>query len=232
MFRPLGYGVKVAAFRRDRIDRLAHYSMRRGIVGTSQFEDGCLQAGISEQVEFSLGWWIIDRVSVEAVKEQAGGLPIILVQMPRPPFGRSDGFGLEYMPKWERVQQAIDALKGKAFLIQIGAGQALLNFTNIDLDLANRTSICGLIDLSTISSGFIGNCSFIVPLAESQKKPALLVWSRKGMSSPHKVVRQMTPTKILHRPMTSHYVFDDCTDDELGKAADAFLEQVRSQGEL
>jgi hypothetical protein len=65
-----------------------------------------------------------------------------------------------------------------------------------------------LLDVASVADGFLGYCSFMVPLAESFSKPALFVWSHRGLRAPQAYVRQITPQKILHRD-TSHFVMDD-----------------------
>lgn len=196
--------------------------MRRGIEGTSQFEDGCIQSGIRERIEFKLEWRLVNRPSLPS------GRPIILVQMPRPPFARTDGFGTEFLPDCRRIQDAINHIGRRAFFVQVGTGEPLFKFYGINLDLTNKTSVCDLLDLATLADGFLGYCSFFVPLAESQSKPAMFIWSRKGMGSPHLVVRQMTPTKILHR-CSSLWVMDDATDKELMTCADTFCDAIRNK---
>lgn len=224
VFRPLA-GVKVSPFRRDRIDHLAHYSRRRAAIGTDQFQDCCIEARIAEPVDFRLDWHPAKTDLVYRLRSV--GRPIIAVQMPRAPFGRKDGFGSEFLPDCRRIQQAIDAIGVRAYFVQIGSGTKLHEFHGIDLDLANRTSVSDVIDVGYAADAFLGFCSFIVPLAESLNKPALLIWSRRGLKSPHEVVRQMTPKKILHSH-SSRYVVDDCSEQELIAAADALCEQVRS----
>lgn len=228
VFRPLGDLVDVAPFRRKNIDRLAHYAQRRHVAGTSQFDDGCIQAGISGPVEFKLGWGVINPNALRRAWNPHD-LPIIVVQMPRAPFGRSDGFGMEFLPDCRRIQDAIERIGSRAFFVQVGKGEPLFRFSGIDLDLTNQTSVCDLLDVATLASGFLGYCSYIVPLAEAQSKPGMLVWSRKGLSSPHQVVRQMTPQKILHRP-SSRWVMDDASDKDLMGCTDAFLDSIRSGG--
>lgn len=218
--------VDVVPFRRTNIDRLAHYSMRRGVPGTSQFADGCLQAGIKGPVDFRLEWSLLNpMVLKDAWNSECR--PIVVVQMPRPPFARTDGFGMEFLPDCRRIQDAIEHIGRRAYFVQVGTGEPLFRFSGIDLDLTNKTSVCDLLDIATLARGFLGYCSFIVPLAEAQSKPAMLVWSRKGMASPHQVVRQMTPNKILHRP-SSIWVMDDATDKELMSRADALCDALRS----
>lgn len=128
---------------------------------------------------------------------------------------------MEFLPDCRRIQNAIDHIGQQAFFIQVGKGASLFRFSGIDLDLTNQTSVRDLLDVATLASGFLGYCSYIVPLAEAQMKPAMLVWSRKGLNSPHQVVRQMTPQKILHRA-ASRWVMDDASDKELMDCADAF----------
>jgi hypothetical protein len=224
VFLPLGGKVTVSPFRRKPIDRLAHYSQRRAIAGTTQFEDCCIQAGIREAVDLRLDW---QPVNVDLLSRlRASDKPVIVVQMPRAPFGRTDGYGMEFLPNCRRIQDAIERLCGRAFLVQIGNGERQFRFDGIDLDLADRTSVSDVIDVGYAADGFLGYCSFIVPLAESFSKPALLVWSRKGLNSRHDVVRTMKPTKILHRP-SSRWVMDDCSDDELTGAVNALCDAIR-----
>ena len=224
VFLPLAGKVRVSPFRRKPIGRLAHYSQRRALAGTTQFEDCCIQAGIRDPVDLRLDWQPLNGDLVAQMR--AAGRPVVAVQMPRAPFGRSDGFGVEFLPDCRRIQDAIDRLRGRVYLVQIGKGKRQFHFEGIDLDLADRTSVSDVLDVGYAADGFLGYCSFIVPLAESFSKPALLVWSRRGLRSPHEVVRQMTPQKILHRS-SSKWVMDDCSDVELSGAVNALCDAIR-----
>lgn len=225
VFLPLGDRVDVAPFRRDRIDRLAHYAQRRAAVGSTQFEDCCIQAGITETVDLRIDW---QPRNVELVERLSSvGRPVIVLQMPRAPFGRTDGFGAEFLPDCRAIQRIIDRVGTCGYFVQIGMGSALYQFSGVDLDLTNQTSVSDVLDVGYAAHGFLGYCSFIIPLAESFSKPVLLVWSRRGLNSPHEVVRQMTPQKILHRA-SSRYVVDDWPDADITRSADALYEQIRS----
>lgn len=224
VFRPLKGAITPVPFRKKDVTCLAHYANRRGVPGTTQFQDCCINAGVSKLIDLRLDWTPLNRSLIEGVKGQ--GRPVIVVQMPRAPFGRTDGFGAEFLPNCKRIQQAIDGIGSRALLVLVGAGEPLFKFKGIDLDLTNQTSVCDLLDIGQAADGFIGQCSFIIPLAESFSKPVMLVWSRKGLRSKHEIIRQMTPQKILHRP-TSRAVIDDCSDAELIEAVDALCEQVR-----
>lgn len=226
VFLPLADAVTLSPFRRAPIDRLAHYAALRHRSGTTQFEDGCIQAGIREKVELRIDWKPRNLSLVEHLR--GASKPVIVLQQARAPFGRSDGFGLEFAPDWRVIQKVIDRIGSRCFFVQIGKGTAFHRYSGIDLDLTDRTSVADLLDIGFAADGFLGQCSFIIPLAESFVKPALLVWSRKGLQSPKLVIRQMTPQKILHRP-SSRYVIDDFPDNEINRAADALCEQVGSQ---
>lgn len=225
VFRHLDPECKTAPFTRQGIQILAHYPHRKH-QPTTQFEDCCLTAGIREPVELKLDWAATNMPLLMEVTRLAfangRNLPIILVQLPRSPMGRTDGFGAELLPNCKSIQTAIDAWHGRALLVQVGAGRALYNFRNIDLDLRDKTTVTDLLDLASIADGFIGYVSFFVPLAESFDKPALMVWSRKGLKSGLPFIRSITPKKILHKP-TSRAVMDDASTEEITEASNALL---------
>lgn len=214
--------VQMAPFTRVGIDILAHYSKRKANEGTTQFEDCCLEAGIKEPVELKLDW----PASASTLADRLQGrpaLPVVCVQLPRTPMGRTDGFGAELLPNCAAIQVAIDALRGRALIVQIGAGKSLYSFNHIDLNLANETTVSELLDVASVADAFIGYPSYTIPLAESFDKPALFVWSRRGTKAMHAYVRQITPQKILHKP-SSRFVFDDATEQEITEAAHALLD--------
>lgn len=212
--------VSVVPFRRFPVDRNAHYSMRRHVKETTQFQDCCLQAGLRNDVDLRLDWAPRNAGLIDSLK--AYGRKIVCVQIARAPFARTDGFGRELLPDQRRIQDAIDYLKGEALVVLLGCGESQFKFDGIDVDLSNKTTVSDLIDVASCADAFLGYCSFFIPLAESLNKPAVFVWSRKGLSSPHEVVRQITPQKILHK-RSSRAVFDDCSAEELGRAIDATL---------
>lgn len=214
VFRHLG--VETAPFSRQGVDILAHYSTRKGIEGTTQFEDCCASAGISEPVDLRIDW----PTRADSFDER----PMVLVQLPRAPMGRSDGFGAELLPDCRQIQRAIDVLLGQATIVQVGSGKALHQFKGIDHDLTNRTTIPQLFDLAAACTAMLGYVSFFVPLAESFSKPSLLVWSKRGLKSPHRYIRQITPQKILHK-RSSAAILDTAQPDEIEEAARALLQR-------
>lgn len=224
VFRPLQGKVQVEPFRRDRVDRVAHYITRKGVKGTDQFVDCCINAGIGGNVDLRLDWDAGNARLVERVLRP--GLPVVVVQLPRYPMGRADGYGMELLPDCAVLQRAIDRLRQWAFVVQVGQGDPLHRLSGIDLDLANATTVGEMIDVASVAAGFLGYCSFMVPLAESLRKPALFVWSRRGLNSSNAFIRRVTPDKIFHRRATLSAV-DDCSLTDLTEVVDALYRQVR-----
>lgn len=227
VFRPLAGKVTVSPFRRDRVDRVAHYINRKAVRGSDQFRDCCIAASVSDAIEFKLDWTPVNPLWRDILRRNARG-PVVVVQLPRAPMDRRDGYGMELLPDCRTIQRAIDALTERgAFIVQIGKGAPLYNFQRVDLDLANNTNVADAIDVVHEADAVLGYCSFIAPLAECLGKPALLVWSRAGLKSTNPFIRQIVPEKIFNRPATSRALMDDCTEDELRAAVNALLEQVR-----
>lgn len=223
VFAAYSASIKLSPFRRNPIDVLAHYSRRRNW-RTRQFQDVCIQAGIAEEVELRLDWSITDAALAQRLL--APGLPVVCVQLPRAPMGRTDGVGHELLPDCRRIQEVIDRLRGRVLFVQVGAGRPLFKFSGIDVDLRDETSVSQLIDVASLSSGMLGYVSFIVPLAEALLKPALLVWSKRGLRSSTGFVRQITPQKIMERASSLHVV-DNCSGEDLAAAAERFHDALR-----
>lgn len=219
VFKPLGRMAQVVPFSRN-VQILAHYAPRKARTDTRQFEDCVIQAGLKPPVDLRIDWVAEDLGLLDSLK--AHGKPILCVQLPRAPMGRKDGFGAELLPDCRVIQTLIDRLKERALVVQIGSGVALHHFEGIDVDLTNRTSVSQLIDIASIADGFLGYVSFIVPMAESLSKPALLVWSRKGLKAGHPYIRQITPEKVLQKA-SSKALMDDASPKKVNEAADAFL---------
>lgn len=227
VFRPLQGKVSISPFRRDRIGRLAHYSLRRHVPETDQFRDCCLQAGITAPVDLRLDWdYPVNTDLVSSLRQR--GKPIIVVQLPRAPMDRKDGFGAELLPDCSVIQSAIDALADRALVVQIGSGVPLYKFEGVGVDLANRTSVTDVIDVAWAADAFLGYVSFMVPLSESFNKPSLFVWSRQGLRSKYELIRWLTPKKVLHRT-SSCVLVDDCSQQQIAEAANALFEQARSK---
>lgn len=222
VFRPLNGAVQCIPFTRAGIDTLAHYSRRKAVAETNQFRDCCIEAGVNGEIDLRLDWKPQDAAIIRRVHETAAGRPVVLVGLPRAPMGRSDGFGQELLPNCHHIQRAIDCLRGRVCLVQIGAGAPQFKFRGLDLDLANATTVEQMIDLASAAAGFLGYVSFILPLAESLGKPALMVWSTRGLKSKTTYIRQITPAKVIHRSDLVRVVLDSHIDG-IDEVAHGFL---------
>jgi hypothetical protein len=193
-------------------DICAHYSMRKR-EATNQFQDCCLQAGIAEPVDFRLDWAPTTALPYR---------PYVCVLLPRTPMDRADNYGIELLPEREAMQACIDVLRQRFTIVQVGRGEPVYGLERIDVDLTGKTTVAELLDVASGAAGFLGYCSFFVPLAESLNKPALFVWAARGLASDEFYIRSITPQKILSRE-SSRYVIDDWPEERILAAADAFL---------
>lgn len=116
VFRPLGNAVSVTPFTRQGVNIVAHYVQRKPLAGSTQFQDCCAQAGITTPVELRLDWALTDHALPRELRQRSP-LPIVCVQLPRAPMGRTDGFGAELLPDCRVIQRAIDALHGRALIV-------------------------------------------------------------------------------------------------------------------
>ena len=219
VFIPLGDKVKVIPFTRDRIDILAHYASRKAYDST-QFRDCCINAGIAGLVELKLDWPKPEGPKIDAMRED--GKPVVVVGLPRAPMGRTDGFALEVLPDCRVIQKLIDKLGHDVTFVQVGAGKSLFDFRGLEFDFANRTTVKELIDIVAAADAVIGYCSFLLALAESLAKPAIMVWARAGLNSRQFYVRRIAPHKIIEHAST-RFIIDDCGEYEVERVLDGFL---------
>jgi len=227
VFRPLAGRVKVGHFRRDGITHVAHYSSRRRQSETTQFQDCCINARINEPVDLRLDWRQVD--GGKARRYRRDDMPLVLVQAPRAPFGnRPDCYGIELLPDFQKMQRAIDLIAARATVVQVGTGKPLYEFSGIDEDLTDRTSVIELIDLCAEADGFLGYVSYMIPMAEALKKPALFIWSHRGLLVHDRIIKSITPDKIFHGNHCKA-VFDNADDREMRNAANTFFDLCRRE---
>lgn len=206
VFLPLGRRVRVVPFTRS-VDITAHYVTRKAIVGTTQFQDCCIRAGIEEPAELRLDWTVTNQGLVDKII-RSSGRPVLVVQMPRAPMGRTDGFGKTLLPDGRALQRLIEQHRDTHFIVQVGAGEPLFRLHGLHLDMANRTTVAELIDVVSTADTCLGYPSFLVPLAESLDKPAMFVWSARGLRDGQAFIRSITPAKLLSKP-TSSFLLDE-----------------------
>lgn len=223
VFRPIERYIRRSRFRRDNVNRIAHYTCARDCKETDQFEDMCLMAGIKEPVDLALDW----TLSAPAVEFGHAYRPLILVALPREPFARGDHFGLPLFPDCRRLQQIVDRLRQRgAGVVQVGAGEALYALDGLTENLANTTTVAQLLDIAAAADGFVGQPGFFIPLAESFSAPGLFLWARAGLRHAHPSLSSITPHKLFHRKDRMRAIIDDDSDFQLEQITDAFFDQV------
>lgn len=222
VFAPIAGRVTFQPFTKVKVDIVAHYGGRKRMPETDQFEDMCISAGIREKVDLRLDWKVRNSGLVETIKRKANGRKVVFVQHPRTPMGRRDGFGKELSPDYRVMDQVIDLIKDRMLVVKFGQGQPLYNLQKTEMDLVNKTTISDMIDAATACDYFFGQCSFIIPLAESLKKPCMILWSSKGLRAPHEYVRLVTPEKILHED-TSKWMYDDWPHERIARTTKEFF---------
>lgn len=214
----IGSGAEVARFSRTGCDVVAHYTHGKAKLDTNQWQDVCALAGVGE-LALSFRWEVQHQALVSDIKAMARGRPIVMVNGGRPPMDRADGYGFEMLPRREAFDAVLAALDG-CFTVEVGKGTELYPLT-ADVDLSGLTSPADLLDIASVASGLVGQCSFMIPLAEALDKPLLVVWAAKGLTSATEFIRQCTPQKILSKP-SSRWVMDDWAIERIQEAARAF----------
>lgn len=219
VFWPLRDRCAVSAFRRN-ATIIAHYALRRHVLGTDQFQDCCIQAGFAaDAVELRLDWEPRNPVLIGAILAAARGRPVVAALLPRRPMARTDGVFDVLLPDCRVLQSAIDRARERdVFVVQVGAGEPKFELRGIDLDLANRTSVSDVIDAVHAADACVGYVSFMVPLAESLNKPMLAVWSRRGLELGNPLVARLTPQKVVHKKGLVRTIVDDYSEAELEMA--------------
>jgi hypothetical protein len=213
-----GAGVIVDAFTRQGCNVVAHYSQRRHLDGSNQWQDICTSAQIP-QIPLAFHWEVKNRPLLQGLKSAANGRPIVMINGGRHPMGRKDGYGREMLPTPEAFDAVLSALQD-CFVVEVGKGDELYPL-RADVDLTDRTSPADLLDIATLARGLVGQCSFMIPLAEVFDKPLLAVWASAGLVSATPFIRQCTPKKVLTKP-TSRFVLDQWPVEEITAVADEF----------
>lgn len=224
VFAGLG-GVTVSPHRRDNIDVVCHYVSGKSRPDTNQWQDICAMAGLT--VPLSFRWTVRNQVLVKDLELMAAGRPIVMVHGGRAPMGRTDGFGSELLPKRAAFDAVMDVLID-CFTVEVGKDRELYPL-RAAVDLHGRTSVSDLMDIASVSAGIVGQCGWVIPMAEAMDKPLMAVWSAHGMEhTRHPYIRSITPGKVLSKP-TSLHVVDDWNSDRIKERVNAFRELLGSR---
>lgn len=203
----MGSGLCIEPHRKTMYDVLAHYTTGRPNTSTNQWQDILYTAKVPPDLPLKFYWNIQNENIVRHVRKAAHGKPIILLNGGRPPMGRTDGYSDEMLPFQEAFLKVLRNMMD-CFFVKVGKGPELYELP-YNIDLSNNTTPGDVLDLAKSSDLLVGQCSFMVPLAEVFDKPFLGVWARAGLNSRNDFIRQCTPSKILAKPATSLWVVDD-----------------------
>lgn len=213
-----GLDARVEPFDRLNIDVLAHYTAGKRRPGTNQWQDICSSAGVSVPLRFD--WTVKNPGLIQDLRARAAGRPLVIVHGGRTPMARADGFGKELLPKQQAFNVVLAALSD-CFLVQIGKADQVYPLL-ADVSLNGSTSVSDLLDLGASCDAVVGQCSFVIPLAESFDKELLIVWAAEGMSpARHYYISSIKPEKVLSKP-SSQFVIDDWPAEKIREVARAF----------
>lgn len=187
-------------FTRSGCHIIAHYTGRKKIKGTSQFEDVFISAGLSPETEPKMDR-AVKSERMLAIKKQCGTRPMLVVQHLCQPMGRSDGFGMELIPDPSTFNYMIDILRKKTgcMIVLVGKGESITD-TRCDVDLRNKLSVAELLDVMQLADMIAGHCSLIIPFAECRMIPLLVLFGSKVRApGTHPFLHSITPEKLLLR---------------------------------
>lgn len=228
LFCQLPKNVSTEEFSKVRCDIVSHYSTRKRIKDTDQYQDMLITAGLPKESEFATDWQVMNKGFTDGVLKASGGKPIVIVNQPRAPMGRRDGFGLEILPDsdvFDYTALQVKELLG-AYLVQIGGKEAdaMHECPHIDLSLVGKTSLKGIMDLGRIASAGFGQCSQIIPLMEIFDKPVMIAWGHRVAQSKEEYVRTILPEKILHGKKSS-WVFGNWSNEKIYERVEEWVKQ-------
>lgn len=207
----IGSRARVEPFQRKMPCRVGHYTSTMADQSITQWQAILRSAGLPPDVPMSFAWSVRNDALLERVRRLAEGRPLLLVHGGREPMNRSDGFGLDLVPRQEAFERVL-AEFADCFRVRIGKATAIYPLP-CEFDLNGSTSIADLLDLASACSAVIAQCSFAVPLAECFGKPLLALWSKRGLKSKTMYLRHVTPQKVLERlGTTTSVVMDDGPD--------------------
>lgn len=214
-----GANVRLEPHSKTLYDVLAHYTTGRPNALTNQWQDVCNTAGIPHSVPLSFKWSIGNPKLVNQLGRMANGKPIIMLNGGRPPMGRTDGYSDEMLPDKNTFEYLISSLWDSCFIVKVGKGIEHYSLS-CHYDLSNNTTSADLLDIATVSGALLGQCSYMVPMAECLDKPFLGVWAERGLRSNTHFIRQCTPQKILCKPATDRFVIDNWSRAALDNAVE------------
>jgi hypothetical protein len=187
-------------------------------LGTSQFQDVCLAAGVPTHTDFTIDWKIRNTELINNIRKLSSNKKkVCFISAPFKPFGRVDEFGKELTINYKRMDDLIARNKDDYFFIQVCKNIPEYQLNNIDLNLAGKTSISDVLDIMSISDRSMGQIGHILPLSEVFDTKCLLFFSRKGLQCENRFISSIKYEKVVHKKCIVNYCVDDYSDVEIDR---------------
>jgi hypothetical protein len=186
---------------------------------TSQFEDVCIAAGVPTDIPYQLNWTVKNEKLVAGIRKSArrkGGKPVCLVVNPHKPFGRVDNWGKEITINAEVINGIIREYRKDYYFVSV-CKTPIAKLEHIDQNMCGKTTVSDLIDIASISQCIVAQIGFALPLAESLEKPALIIFSKKGITCGSAFLEAITPKKVIHKKQLIKSIIDDESQEEINK---------------
>lgn len=204
-----GLGVTSSKFRRSQVDMVATYATSWESK-FNHYQDTLNFAGLP-YIPFHVNWKIRDKEMCDMVKKQfrrSGKKKMAFLASSTWPHGIVDEKRIKKCPDW----RVIDSLLSDSFfIVKVGIGEQIFNYTKCDIDLHNKVTATQTADLASIADFIIcHNGSFDV-IGQCFNKPTFTVLSKDARNCDDVIIRQsVNQEKIKYRnPCPSWHIFDD-----------------------
>lgn len=177
----------------------------------SNFSAACRCAGIDESVALRLDWLPRDAALIERVRCAAAGRPVLIYQPPKRPGNAEQAL---VRPSREAFAGYLES-RADHFRVRVGrtpyvdAGEGL----PCDLDLVDRTSVAGALDVGLVGDLFFGEPCFVPFLGEALGRRYAVMFTRRALNCPDAIgggrVRNITPERLFHKPELASAVYDE-----------------------
>lgn len=214
-------GVTAEPWRKHGEDITAHYSGRKQETQTNQWQDLLISCRLDHGIPFVVDWKIHNQGIIDKVKNLAAGKPVCIVTTPHLVFGRSDGYGHELTPKWDRYDEIVKSMSGRVFFVEVGLIK-MRGVPGCDLSLVGKASDTDTLDLASSCDFVLGQHGYAIPLAEAFDKPLFVIYSDRGLRSNDPYIRYCTAKKTFSKTTSRFAVDNEPTNEIVRKAHECF----------
>ena len=192
-------------------DIQASYGGRKKNTDTNQYQDLCIASGIKDYPVFKIEWPVQSPALIKMIRKESENKKICIVGAPYKPFGRDDGFGVELEINYDIFEEIMKTYNKQIFFILTGTkATRKLNYANFDL--VDQTSVCDLMDISSIANLFLTQVGHLLPIGECLGKPVACFFSKHGMTCENQFVNTIIPKKVFCRDTDMSFIDDEPID--------------------